>query len=87
MIIPASSCTPLGNDVISEKLLRTYVLLKFDEECHRSVCVATDSVPAELRVHSWDQAAVLKRLSKEGGRKHGEGKLTGAVVPSLFIKH
>jgi hypothetical protein len=50
-------------------------------------CVATDSVPAELRVLRWDQIVVLKRLSKEGGRKHGEGKLTGAVVPSLLINH
>ena len=50
-------------------------------------CVATDSVHAELRVLSWDQAVVLTRLSKERSWKHGEGMLTGSVVPSLFIKH
>jgi hypothetical protein len=51
-------------------------------------CVANDSVPAELRVLSWQHAVVLMRLlSKEGSRKHGQGLLTGAIVSTLFIIH
>ena len=52
MIIPASSCTPLGNDVISANAAEIEVLFTFDKECHSSAkCgVTSDSVPAKLRV-------------------------------------
>ena len=51
------------------------------------ISVATYSVPAELRVLSLDHTVVLRRLFKEGSRKHSKERLASAVVLSLFIKH
>jgi hypothetical protein len=52
------------------------------------LCVANNSVPAELRVLSWEDEVVMARLfSKEGSRKHVEGLPSGDVVSPLFIIH